>query len=170
MPCRRTPSPVGRHSTSPGPRPRTFAAHTKSGSRRKPNGKKRLVGTAAICFLGGKDLRRPRSQCSGNITFTRFPSSRPLTAGRRDEAPMACIIWRGTPPSGSRTGLGSTTMRPCRIVTLTDLPTAGTRWCAEDRGRVRRLCCERLREAEHHRIGAPRPSGFAVHGPLDRRR
>ena len=167
MPCRPRHWHVGRHSTSDGLRPRTFVTHAISGYRRRPSGKKPRGGTAAISFLGGRDLPRPRWRCSGSITPTRFPSWPPSIVARRAEAPMACIIWQGTRPSGSKTGLGSTTMRPCRIAIPTDLPMADTRWCAEDRGRVHRLCCERPPEAGHRRISAPRPSGFAARDPHD---
>ena len=143
MPCRPRHWHVGRHSTSPGLRLRTFAAHAISGYRRKPSGKKPRGGTAAICFLGDGGLPRLRWRCSGSITSTRFPSLPPSIVARRAEAPMACIIWQGTQPSGSKTGLESTTMRPCRIATPVALPMADTRWCEEDRGRVPRLCCER---------------------------
>ena len=40
-PCRAAGhSPVGRHSTSPGPRPPSFVAHRANGSRPKPSGKR----------------------------------------------------------------------------------------------------------------------------------
>jgi hypothetical protein len=154
---------------SPGLRPPTFVTHAINGSRRRPSGKKPLEGTAAISFLGDRDLPRLRWRCSGNITPTRFQSWPPSIVARKVAVPMACIIWQGMRPSGSKTGLGSTTMRLCRTAIPTDLPMAGTRWCAEDRGRVRRLCCERPPEAGHRRINAPRPLGFAARDPRNSR-
>jgi hypothetical protein len=168
MPCRPRHWHVGRHSTLPGLKPQTFVAHRGNGFQRKPSGKKPHAGTAAISFLGDRNLPRQRWRCSGNITSTRFQSWPPLIAGKRGEAPTACTIWRETRPSGSKTGLGSITMRLCRIATPADLPTADTRWYAEDPGRVRRRCCEQPPEAGHRRISAPRPSGFAVRDPRDR--
>src|SRR5205085_4606642 len=148
-------------------KPRTFVIRTISGYQRKPSGRKPRGVTAAISSLGDRDLPHLRSRCSGSITPTKFQLWLLSRVARKGEVPMACIIWQGMRRNGSKTGLGSTTMQPCRNVTPTDLPTADIRWCAVDRGKVRRPCCGRPPEAGHRRIGAPRPSAFAARGLRD---
>src|SRR6478735_3758245 len=93
---------------------------------------------------------------------TKYPSWPLLTAAKKVEVPMACITWREMPPNGSKTGLGSITMRPCLTVTREEQGKAAIRWCGVDHGKALRRCCERRREAAQHRRSERRLRGFAV--------
>ena len=88
----------------------------------------------------------------GQYHVHEIPIVASVDSGEEGRSPYGLHHMAGNAAEWVEDWFGSTIMRPCRIATHTDLPTAGTRWCAEDRGKVRRRCCERPPEAGHRRM------------------
>ena len=78
-------------------------------------------------FPWGQRPPTPALAMFGQYHVHEIPIVASVDSGEEGRSPDGLTIWRGTRPSGSKTGLGSTTMRPCRIGTPKDLPTADTR-------------------------------------------
>lgn len=162
--CRLTSWLVGRRSMSPGLKPRTFAAPEAHAFRAKPSGKRPLGGTAAICFPGDRVLQPRNSRYTGSNRPVRFPSWLRWIPGKKAGVPMACIIWRGTRPNGSKIGSGSITMRPCPTAIRADRLKVGTRSCAAVHGRARRSYCGARRGAGRNPSTGPLPSASVAPG------
>ncbi len=167
--CRLTSWLVGRRSTSPGVKPRTFAAPEAHAFRPNPSGKRPLGETAAICFPGDRILQPRNSRYTGSNRPVIFLSWLRWIPGKKAGVPMACIIWRGTRPNGSKIGSGSITMRPCPTAIRADRLKVGTRLCAAVHGRARRSYCGARRGAGRNPSTGPLPSASVAPGRFNKK-